>query len=146
MDIDFFLWTCSFLAKNLYNFVSKNSITDIVIIYISFRCSIFVLVFDYWPMNQVIYLILRQKYLFLQAEETTFFGQNCQVKKKSLFWVVMWICQALTRFIFVFTFNPKRPGLFGQLNTRFCETLSKPLPIFTPDQQTVSHMKAEIFS
>ena len=52
-------------------------------------------------------------------------------------------------------FNPKRPGLFGQLNTRgggggippFWETYSNPSPfsLQSPDQLTVSHMKADIF-
>ena len=49
-------------------------------------------------------------------------------------------------------FNPKRHGLFGQLDTwggwnpPILEKRSVTPPNFIPKQQTVSHMKAEIFS
>ena len=48
--------------------------------------------------------------------------------------------------------NPKRHGLFGQLDTwgggnpPILEKCSVTPPNFIPKQQTVSHMKAEIFS
>ena len=49
-------------------------------------------------------------------------------------------------------FNPKIHGLFGQLNTwggwnpPILEKRSVTPPNFIPEQQTVYHMKAEIFS
>ena len=49
-------------------------------------------------------------------------------------------------------FNPKRHGLFGQLvtwgggNHPAPEKRSITPPNFIPEQQTVSHMKAELFS
>ena len=51
-------------------------------------------------------------------------------------------------------FNPKRHGLFGQLNTwggggliqSILEKRSVTPPNFILEQQTVSHMKAEVFS
>ena len=52
-----------------------------------------------------------------------------------------------------FYFNPKRHGLFGQLNTwgggliqSILEKRSVTPPNFILEQQTVSHMKAEVFS
>ena len=55
---------------------------------------------------------------------------------------------------FILTYlNPKRHGLFGQLDTwgggwnhPALEKRSITPPNFIPEQQTVSHMKAELFS
>ena len=83
--------------------------------------------------------MLRKYFRAKEVRSFRFF--TCKASTFKYLKVFIFTCLADYLRVYFCFFNPKSTGLFAQLDNQGGNVL----PIFTPDQLTVSHMKTDIF-